>query len=102
MQTDKKKLQELSCEVQRKEEWLQEERMERENLEVELGCERDRNRVSTTQSLFFQTQTRSALNITAHVPQICIISCLDYVLETCFTNRKASMDSEQAFPLTVM
>ncbi|XP_019132264.2 calcium-binding and coiled-coil domain-containing protein 1-like isoform X2 [Larimichthys crocea] len=44
-ETDKKKLQELSCEVQRKEEWLQEERMERENLEVELGCERDRNRV---------------------------------------------------------
>ncbi|TMS19824.1 Calcium-binding and coiled-coil domain-containing protein 1 [Larimichthys crocea] len=44
-ETDKKKVQELSCEVQRKEEWLQEERMERENLEVELGCERDRNRV---------------------------------------------------------
>lgn len=60
MQTDKKKLQELSCEVQRKEEWLQEERMERENLEVELGCERDRNRVSTTQSVLFQTQTVSS------------------------------------------
>ncbi|KAM3877871.1 calcium-binding and coiled-coil domain-containing protein 1-like [Diretmus argenteus] len=42
---DKKKLQELSCEVQRKEEWLQEERMEREKLEVELGRERDGNRV---------------------------------------------------------
>ncbi|XP_044078791.1 calcium-binding and coiled-coil domain-containing protein 1-like isoform X2 [Siniperca chuatsi] len=44
-ETEKKKYQELSCEVQRKEEWLQEERMEREKLEVELGRERDRNRV---------------------------------------------------------
>ncbi|KAF7663973.1 hypothetical protein LDENG_00195240 [Lucifuga dentata] len=44
-ETDKKKLQELSCEVQRKAEWLQEERMEREKLEVELGRERDCNRV---------------------------------------------------------
>ncbi|XP_078104453.1 calcium-binding and coiled-coil domain-containing protein 1-like [Sander vitreus] len=42
---DTKKLQELSCEVQRKEEWLQEERVEREKLEVELGRERDSNRV---------------------------------------------------------
>lgn len=46
LQTDKKKLQELSCDVQRKEEWLQEERMEREKLEVELGSERDCSRVS--------------------------------------------------------
>ncbi|KAM6927190.1 calcium-binding and coiled-coil domain-containing protein 1-like [Xenentodon cancila] len=37
---DKKKLQELSCELQKKEEWLQEERMERDNLEAELGRER--------------------------------------------------------------
>ncbi|XP_071349889.1 calcium-binding and coiled-coil domain-containing protein 1b isoform X1 [Trachinotus anak] len=44
-ETEKKKLQELSCEVQRKEHWLQEERMEREKLEVELGRERDCNRV---------------------------------------------------------
>lgn len=34
------KIQELSCEVQRKEEWLQEERREREKLEAELGGER--------------------------------------------------------------
>ncbi|XP_058488202.1 calcium-binding and coiled-coil domain-containing protein 1-like isoform X1 [Solea solea] len=40
-----KKIQELSCEVQRKEDWLQEERVEREKLEVELGRERDQNRV---------------------------------------------------------
>ncbi|KAM8914689.1 calcium-binding and coiled-coil domain-containing protein 1-like isoform 2-T3 [Spinachia spinachia] len=40
---DSKKLQELSCEVQRKEEWLQEERMEREKLEAKLGQERDCN-----------------------------------------------------------
>lgn len=46
MQTDKKKIQKLSCEVQRKEAWLQEERVEREKLEVELGNERDSNRVS--------------------------------------------------------
>uniref|UniRef100_UPI003AACEE7C calcium-binding and coiled-coil domain-containing protein 1-like n=1 Tax=Centroberyx gerrardi TaxID=166262 RepID=UPI003AACEE7C len=44
-EVDKKKLQELSCEVQRKEEWLREERMEREKLDVELGNERDCNRV---------------------------------------------------------
>ncbi|XP_070693913.1 calcium-binding and coiled-coil domain-containing protein 1b isoform X2 [Pempheris klunzingeri] len=43
-ETDKKKFQELICEVQRKEEWLQEERMEREKLEAELGSERDCNR----------------------------------------------------------
>ncbi|XP_040060082.2 calcium-binding and coiled-coil domain-containing protein 1 isoform X1 [Gasterosteus aculeatus] len=42
---DSKKLQELSCEVQRKEEWLQEERTEREKLEVKLGQERDCNQV---------------------------------------------------------
>ncbi|XP_068576260.1 calcium-binding and coiled-coil domain-containing protein 1b [Cebidichthys violaceus] len=44
-ETDTKKLQELSYEVQRKEEWLQEERMEREKLDVKLGQERDCNRV---------------------------------------------------------
>ncbi|KAK9529161.1 hypothetical protein VZT92_013274 [Zoarces viviparus] len=44
-ETDTKKLQELSYEVQRKEEWLQEERTEREKLEVKLGQERDCNRV---------------------------------------------------------
>ncbi|XP_068171079.1 calcium-binding and coiled-coil domain-containing protein 1b isoform X2 [Antennarius striatus] len=44
-ETEKKKFQELMCEVQRMEEWLQEERMERERLEVELGNERDCNRV---------------------------------------------------------
>ncbi|XP_019942112.2 calcium-binding and coiled-coil domain-containing protein 1b [Paralichthys olivaceus] len=44
-EVDKKKLQELSCEMERKEEWLQEERMEREKVEVELGRERDCNRV---------------------------------------------------------
>ncbi|XP_040889904.1 calcium-binding and coiled-coil domain-containing protein 1-like [Toxotes jaculatrix] len=44
-ETDKKKLQELSCELQRKEDWFQEERMEREKLEVELRRERDCSRV---------------------------------------------------------
>ncbi|XP_038144017.1 calcium-binding and coiled-coil domain-containing protein 1b [Cyprinodon tularosa] len=37
---DKKKLQDLSCELQRKEEWLQEERAERDQLEAELGREK--------------------------------------------------------------
>ncbi|XP_062255700.1 calcium-binding and coiled-coil domain-containing protein 1b isoform X1 [Platichthys flesus] len=44
-EADKDKLQELSCEMERKEEWLQEERMEREKLEIKLGNERDCNRV---------------------------------------------------------
>ncbi|XP_067443684.1 calcium-binding and coiled-coil domain-containing protein 1b isoform X1 [Thunnus thynnus] len=44
-ETEKKKLQDLSGEVQRKEQWLREERMEREKLEVELGRERDCNKV---------------------------------------------------------
>ncbi|KAM4587431.1 calcium-binding and coiled-coil domain-containing protein 1-like isoform 3-T3 [Odontesthes bonariensis] len=39
-ETDKKKIQELTCELQRKEEWLQEERVERDNLEAELGREK--------------------------------------------------------------
>ncbi|XP_062255731.1 calcium-binding and coiled-coil domain-containing protein 1b isoform X5 [Platichthys flesus] len=43
-EADKDKLQELSCEMERKEEWLQEERMEREKLEIKLGNERDCNR----------------------------------------------------------
>ncbi|XP_072238443.1 calcium-binding and coiled-coil domain-containing protein 1-like [Leuresthes tenuis] len=37
---DKKKIQELTCELQRKEDWLQEERVERDNLETELGREK--------------------------------------------------------------
>ncbi|XP_063766624.1 calcium-binding and coiled-coil domain-containing protein 1b isoform X2 [Eleginops maclovinus] len=49
-ETDANKLQDLSCEVQRKEEWLQEERMEREKLEVELGRERDCTRVLQSDS----------------------------------------------------
>ncbi|XP_035517440.1 calcium-binding and coiled-coil domain-containing protein 1b isoform X1 [Morone saxatilis] len=44
-EADKKKIQELSCEVQRKEQWLQEERMEREKIELELGNERHCSRV---------------------------------------------------------
>ncbi|XP_041834244.1 calcium-binding and coiled-coil domain-containing protein 1-like isoform X2 [Melanotaenia boesemani] len=39
-ETDKKKFQDLTCELERKEEWLQEERMERDNLEAELGREK--------------------------------------------------------------
>lgn len=46
MQNDKKKIQDLSCEVQRKEEWLQEERVEREKVEAELESVREQNYVS--------------------------------------------------------
>lgn len=46
MQNDKKKIQDLSCEVQRKEEWLQEERVEREKVEAELESVREQNCVS--------------------------------------------------------
>ncbi|KAK5912310.1 hypothetical protein CesoFtcFv8_002199 [Champsocephalus esox] len=49
-ETDANKLQDLSCEVRRKEEWLQEERMEREKIEVELGRERDCTRVLQSDS----------------------------------------------------
>ncbi|CDQ98381.1 unnamed protein product [Oncorhynchus mykiss] len=42
---DKERVQKLSREVQRKEQWLQEERMERQKLEVELEKEKDCNRV---------------------------------------------------------
>ncbi|CAF95522.1 unnamed protein product [Tetraodon nigroviridis] len=44
-ESDKMKMQELSCEVQRKEEWLQEERREREKLEAQLESEQECNRV---------------------------------------------------------
>ncbi|TNN81323.1 Calcium-binding and coiled-coil domain-containing protein 1 [Liparis tanakae] len=48
-ETEANRFQELSCEVQRKEEWFQEERMEREKLEVTLEQERDCNRNVTRQ-----------------------------------------------------
>ncbi|KAG7278906.1 hypothetical protein CRUP_036420 [Coryphaenoides rupestris] len=44
-QEDQDKLQQLSLEVQSTEEWLRDERLEREKLEIELGRERDCNRV---------------------------------------------------------
>lgn len=72
MQMDKKKFQELSCEVQMKEEWLQEERTEREKLDAELVSERlqpSQVKHSVLQSLLFRAQTHSDLNITAHVPR---------------------------------
>lgn len=49
MQSDKKKIQELGCEVQMKEVWLEEERREREKLEAELGSDRECNRVSQSE-----------------------------------------------------
>ena len=49
------KIQELSCEVQRKEEWLQEERREREKLEAEC------NRVSQANKMFSFTHLCSCM-----------------------------------------
>lgn len=46
LKLDKDRVQKLSRELQKKEEWLQEERSEREKLEVELGIEKDCNRVN--------------------------------------------------------
>lgn len=46
LKLDKDRVQKLSRELQKKEEWLQEERTEREKLEVELGNEKDCNRVN--------------------------------------------------------
>ncbi|KAJ8260110.1 hypothetical protein GJAV_G00177180, partial [Gymnothorax javanicus] len=46
---EREKVQKLSREVQRKEEWLQEERMEREKVEVELGKERDCSRAQLSE-----------------------------------------------------
>ncbi|XP_053083254.1 calcium-binding and coiled-coil domain-containing protein 1b isoform X2 [Pangasianodon hypophthalmus] len=43
---DKEQVQKLSHELQKKEEWLQEERTEREKLELELGNEKACNRVN--------------------------------------------------------
>lgn len=48
-QLDQERIQKLSRELQKKEEWLQEERTEREKLEVELGIEKDCNRVNITE-----------------------------------------------------
>lgn len=59
VQNDKKKLQELSCEVQRKEAWLQEERTEREKLEAELESEQECNRVSQSSNLYHSVFTNS-------------------------------------------
>ena len=44
-QLDQERIQKLCRELQRKEEWLQEERAEREKLEAELGGENNSNRV---------------------------------------------------------
>lgn len=61
VQNDKKKLQELSCEVQRKEGWLQEERKEREKLEAELESEQECNRVSQSSKFYYSVQSSVSL-----------------------------------------
>lgn len=49
-------MQDLACEVQKKEEWLQEERMEREKLEVQLGREKDYNKVRNSKHIAIAVQ----------------------------------------------
>ncbi|XP_028853374.1 calcium-binding and coiled-coil domain-containing protein 1b isoform X1 [Denticeps clupeoides] len=46
---DKERVQKLCREIQRKDEWLQEERAEREKLETELGKENDCNRAQLSE-----------------------------------------------------
>lgn len=83
---DKKKLQDLSCELQRKEEWLQEERAERDQLEAELG----REKVSR------QNRHQSEHHLIHKHLHGCKISCSVCVLET----GEACQSSEQLFSYT--
>lgn len=55
LQKDHEHLEKLNAEMQRMEERLQEERMERVKLEVELGREKDCNRVRETTRNFLQS-----------------------------------------------
>ncbi|XP_047438678.1 calcium-binding and coiled-coil domain-containing protein 1-like [Mugil cephalus] len=58
---DKRKLQDLSSEVQRTEQWLQEERTEREKLEAELSREKDCNKVLLADAKYELQELRSSL-----------------------------------------
>ncbi|KAJ8404030.1 hypothetical protein AAFF_G00343800 [Aldrovandia affinis] len=61
---DRERVHKLSREVQRKEEWLQEERMERDKVEVELGIERDYNRVQLVEVRRELQEQRATLRVT--------------------------------------
>lgn len=73
VQIDKKKLHDLSSELQRKEQWLQEERTERDNLEAELGREKVRMQNTTKVKASFNAQTPSAQNMVS-VAHNCSVS----------------------------
>ncbi|KAL4655556.1 calcium-binding and coiled-coil domain-containing protein 1-like [Arapaima gigas] len=60
-QEDKERVWKLSAEVQQKEEWLQEERMERGKLEVELAKEKDCHRVQLNEVHRELQELRSSL-----------------------------------------
>ncbi|XP_067100767.1 calcium-binding and coiled-coil domain-containing protein 1b isoform X1 [Osmerus mordax] len=62
-ETDKDRIQKMSREAQRKEEWLQEERLEREKLEVELNREKDCNRVQLSNARKEVQELRTGLRI---------------------------------------
>ncbi|XP_042355983.1 calcium-binding and coiled-coil domain-containing protein 1-like isoform X2 [Plectropomus leopardus] len=84
-ESDQKKLQELNCEMQRTQEWLQEERMEREKLEVELGRERDCSRDLLNQ--IHQLEQRLGI-----VPE----SKSNGEISTCISSGSSSEDNEEA------
>ncbi|XP_032368301.1 calcium-binding and coiled-coil domain-containing protein 1 isoform X2 [Etheostoma spectabile] len=84
-ETDTKKLQDLSCEVQRKEEWLQEERIEREKLEVELGRERDSNRELVNYILQLEQRLRMVTEAKSNG-----------IIPTCISPGSSSEDGEDA------
>uniref|UniRef100_A0A8C5HIC7 Calcium-binding and coiled-coil domain-containing protein 1-like n=1 Tax=Gouania willdenowi TaxID=441366 RepID=A0A8C5HIC7_GOUWI len=81
----KNKLNDLSCELERKEEWLQEERMERERLEVGLSIQKDVKKVS-------QSRTQS--------PAFFRAMFVNY--SDAGTNREASRNPEQTVLHNIM
>ncbi|KAG7477391.1 hypothetical protein MATL_G00069020 [Megalops atlanticus] len=60
---DRERVQKLSREVQRKEEWLQEERMEREKVELELVKERDTNRAQLAEARRELQELKASLRV---------------------------------------
>ncbi|KAJ8397082.1 hypothetical protein AAFF_G00011360 [Aldrovandia affinis] len=62
-EVDRERVEKLSGEVQQREEWLQEERMEREKVEVELGREKDCNRVQMSEARRELQELRASLRV---------------------------------------
>ncbi|KAG9340232.1 hypothetical protein JZ751_021672 [Albula glossodonta] len=60
---DRQRVEKMIGEVQQREEWLQEERMEREKVEVELGREKDCNRVQMSEARRELQELRASLRV---------------------------------------